>query len=174
VHAIVRGHGGFVNVYSEPGRGASFRIYLPAEVAPGLQESVAESRAAPELGAGECILVVDDEAPLRQVARRALERFGYRVLLAEHGAAAVSLFAVHRGEIALVLTDMSMPVMDGPATILALRAIDPAVRVVGMSGLSDASQVARTTGAGLRHFLPKPFTADDLLRVLREALGEPA
>jgi PAS domain S-box-containing protein len=174
VHTIVRGHGGFVHVYSEVGRGAKFKIYLPAAAEAAEAERLAIERGDLPRGAGECVLVVDDEQSVREVVRRTLERFGYRVMLAAHGAEAVALYAQHRAEVAVVLTDMSMPVMDGPATILALQAVDPAVRIVGTSGLAANSHVAKAASAGVRHFVPKPYTAETLLRVLRQALEEPA
>lgn len=173
VHTIVRGHGGFVHVYSEVGRGSKFKVYLPAAARAAEAERPATERGDLPRGAGECILVVDDEPSVREVLRRTLERFGYRVMLASHGAEAVAIFAQHRGEVAVVLTDMSMPVMDGPATIVALRAVDPAVRIVGTSGLASNAHVARATSAGVRYFVPKPYTAETLLRVLRQTLEHP-
>ena len=105
------------------------------------------------------------------VAKRTLERHGYRVMLASNGAEAVALYAQHRADIAVVLTDMTMPVMDGPATIMALRAINPEVRIVGSSGLAANGNVARAVDAGVRHFVPKPYTAEVMLMVLRKALA---
>lgn len=125
-------------------------------------------------GNGEVVLVVDDEEPVRDVARRTLERFGYRVLLASHGAEAVSIFARERSQIAVVLTDMAMPVMDGPATIVALRSIDPSVRIIGSSGLDANDRLAKAVGAGVTHFVPKPYTAETLMRVLHEVLSAPS
>ena len=120
------------------------------------------------------MLVVDDEVAIRDITRHTLESFGYRVLLAEDGAQAVSLYAERRDEIALVVTDMMMPVMDGVALAVALHRLDPGVRVVGMSGLGDAAQMARATEAGVRHFIPKPFSAESVLRILRAVLSEDA
>jgi PAS domain S-box-containing protein len=174
VHTIVRGHGGFVHVYSEVGKGAKFKVYLPAAAGAAEAERFEGERSELPRGEGECVLVVDDEESVREVVRRTLERFGYRVQLAAHGAEAVALFAQRRAEVAVVLTDMSMPVMDGPATILALQAIDPAVRIVGTSGLAANGHVAKAASAGVRHFVPKPYTAETLLRVLRQALDDPA
>lgn len=170
VHALVRQHHGFIHVYSEPGRGTRFKIYLPAQPARG-EALVARTPEELPRGHDELILVVDDEAPIRAVARRTLERHGYRVMLAANGAEAVAMFAQHRKEISLVLTDMTMPVMDGPATILALRSIDPDVRIVGSSGLAANGNVARAVDAGVRHFVPKPYTADVMLKILRKALA---
>ncbi len=115
--------------------------------------------------------MVDDDPSVREITAQTLERFGYRVLTAANGAEAVSVYASHAGEIAAVLTDMTMPIMDGPATIVALRALDPHVRIIASSGLDAEGQVARAARAGVRHFVPKPYTAAALLQALRRVLG---
>jgi len=169
--AIVKSHGGFVRMYSEVDKGTRFRIYLPADPhAEGTQSSPAPS-SVPR-GNGELILVVDDEAAIRQVTRQTLEAYGYRVMLASNGAEAVALYAQNIQGIALVLTDMMMPVMDGPATIQALRQINPQVRLIGASGISQNGEVAKAAGSGLDHFLPKPYTAEVMLRLIDRVLKE--
>lgn len=171
---IVRSHGGFVNLYSEVGKGSVFKIYLPAQAD---AEADAKADSAPPLlprGSGECVLVVDDEATILTVTQQTLETFGYRVLTADDGAQAVGIYATRREEIAVVLTDMMMPVMDGPALIAALRRLNPAVRIIAASGLNANGNVAKAANAGVRHFLAKPYTAERLLTTLRTVLTEPA
>jgi two-component system, cell cycle sensor histidine kinase and response regulator CckA len=173
-HAIVRGYGGFMNVYSEVGKGTRFKVYLPAQVtAEGAdQGDVVQSIASPTLprGHGECVLIVDDEEGILAVARRTLTRYGYQVLTATNGAEAISVYVQNRDKVAVVITDMAMPIMDGPATIVALRSIHPDIKIIGSSGLGSNGNVARAAGAGVRYFVPKPYTVETLLRTLRDVL----
>lgn len=171
VMGIVRGHGGFINVYSEPGKGSTFKVYIPAQAA--IVESV-QPKADEELprGTGETILVVDDEAPIRDVTRRTLEEHGYRVLVAEDGAQAIHIYAQQRGKVALVITDMTMPVMDGATLMLAIRRLDPQMRFIAVSGLAANGASLRTSANGLSRFLAKPYSAAELLQAVRKALAD--
>ncbi len=168
--AIMKSHRGFINVYSEVGKGTKFKLYFPADATETAAESVAVERTGLPRGRGELVLVVDDEEALRQIVKGTLERFGYRVMLAKNGAEAVALYAQHRSEIAVVLTDMAMPVLDGPATIVALQLISPSVKIIGTSGLPANGHVAKAVGSGVQHFVPKPYTAETMLRALEQIL----
>lgn len=116
------------------------------------------------------MLVVDDENSILEISRQTLEAFGYRVLTAEDGAQAVALYAQHSREIAVVITDMMMPTMDGPMLIAALRRINPDVAVIAVSGLNTHGQPSGQPGAITPYFLTKPYTANALLMLLREVL----
>jgi CheY-like chemotaxis protein len=165
VLAIVRSHNGFVNVESEPGKGTTFTIYLPAQEATySVPEGETETTSA---GSGELLLVVDDEMSIREITKATLEAFGYSVITASDGAEAVATYSVRSGEIALVITDMMMPSMDGAATIRALRRINPHVKILAVSGLSPEGGIVQIESV---RFLYKPYTSETLLKTVAEML----
>jgi PAS domain S-box-containing protein len=167
VKAIVKNHDGFINVYSEPGRGTTFKIYLPAQGAPCDMADQRPAEPSIPRGAGELILVVDDEASILSITSETLQTYGYQVVTASNGAEAVAIYAQQKDKIAVVLTDLSMPVMDGRATIYALLKINPKAKIVAMSGMDEAESVAKASTAGIKHFISKPYTAATLLKTLR-------
>ena len=171
VLTIVRSHGGFVNLSSEPGRGTHICVHLPARPDPAPAEPAADRAASLPHGTGELVLVVDDEEGIRKVTQQTLERYGYRVMLAVNGAEAVALYATHHREIAVVLTDMAMPVMDGSAAIVALKAINPEAKIIACSGHAVADGLAQALAEGVQHFIPKPYTAEDMLCALHAQIG---
>ena len=173
VIAIVEAHDGFIILESEQGSGTSFQIFFPANPS---QQSAEESASQVRLprGQGETVLLIDDESSILTITSQTLEEFGYRVLSASNGAEAVAVYAQHQEEIALVLTDLMMPVMNGSATIHALAKINPEVKVIVASGLNPNDNSIRAADPGIKHFLSKPYTARALLEKLRSLLDEPS
>jgi PAS domain S-box-containing protein len=170
VSGIVQGHKGALRVYSEPGKGSTFKLLLP--VADGDADGAAAPRAEhPPLAARGTVLVIDDEETVQAVAARMLEILGFRVLLARDGREGLETYRQHRVEITGVLMDLTMPHLDGEETFRELRAIDPAVRVLLMSGYNEQEAVARFVGKGLAGFIQKPFSIEDLKSSLRTILG---
>jgi PAS domain S-box-containing protein len=170
VAGIVKNHSGFLNVYSEVGKGTQFAAYLPAIPSAQAKEAGKGVSQLP-VGEGELILVVDDEAGIRQITKATLETHAYQVLTAQDGTEALALYARHRGEIQAVVIDMMMPILDGPTTIRALRKLDPHARIIAVSGLAANGKAAEAGNLEVQRFLPKPFTAKTLLTVLRDVLN---
>jgi len=164
VLGIVKGHGGIVHVSSRPEAGTRFRIYLPAVNRPA---ATTEIRALPlPQGRGETILLVDDETTVRTVTRRVLEKHNYRVMEAGNGREALALHVRHRADIAAVISDMVMPVMDGPTFIREIRKANCAVPVIAVSGHLHGVDLPAEERAQIQLILPKPYVAGDLLRAL--------
>ena len=168
---IVKSHGGFINVYSELHKGSQFTVYLPALDKPGAAEPRSLQVDMP-LGNGELVLVVDDEESIREITRGTLETFGYQVLTASDGTEALALYADKKNEIAVVLTDMVMPFMDGPATIRALQRMNPDVRIIAASGLGAGQRGGEGAIEGVAVFLNKPYTAEKLLKTMAHVLKD--
>ncbi|MEL7059084.1 MAG: response regulator, partial [Acidobacteriota bacterium] len=166
VSGIVRAHAGAIKVYSQPGRGTTVEVLLPAmvhRVASGVT-----GRPAAAWEADGCALVIDDEDMVREVALRTLQRQGFEVMSAGSGAEGLELLDARAGEVRLVLLDFTMPEMNGDEVFRRIREHDGDVKVIMMSGWrdADASLLDRLDG-----FLSKPFRANELAEKVREVLA---
>jgi CheY-like chemotaxis protein len=124
-------------------------------------------------GHGEIILVVDDEAAIRQITQTSLETYAYKVLTACDGIEALALYAQHKDEISVVLIDMMMPAMDGAMTIRTLRKINSQIKIVAVSGLASNEKLVQARRFGVKTFLYKPYTTKELLKTINEILSNP-
>jgi CheY-like chemotaxis protein len=168
---IVRGHKGAIKVYSEPGRGSTFKLLLPLVTGPVEPDAAPHKLVGGWRGSG-VILVVDDEDAVREVATRILEKVGFEVDSARDGHEGVGLFAASPQRYSAVLLDLTMPRMDGEEAFRELRRIRPDARVLLMSGFSPQEAVDRFAGRGLDGFLQKPFSAPTLTKAVRELLEQ--
>jgi signal transduction histidine kinase len=172
VQSVARAHGGRISVSADVGHGASFRVWLPSADAAAVAAVTPQPVSVPA-GGNRTVLVVDDEEGIRLMARKTLERHGYRVLGARNGAEAVQMYTQHGQDICVVIMDMAMPVMDGPTAIRLLRLSNPDVKVIASSGLESVGGAAKAIGVGSVLFIPKPYSADALLRAVGNAIGTP-
>ncbi len=174
VMGIVQNHDGFITVNSGPAKGTTFKVYLPA-ITESPEAPVESTGPAPAsttaFGNGHTVLVVDDELEIRTTIRLLLEQQGFQVITAANGQEALGLYMQHGNAINLVLTDLMMPVMNGLALVRALLAINPALKIVAASGLSDIAQRKELESLGVTDVLLKPFAGPALLNVLRTSLG---
>ena len=172
IYGIMDQHGGFVRIHSEVGIGTTAKAYFPR--AAGAPLPVADTPRAHPPGGHETILLVEDEEMVRNLARRALERAGYRVLQAAEGGAALLQSDEHSGAIELLLTDVVMPLMSGRELHERLRAKRPELRVVFMSGYTENAIAHHGAWDETELFLQKPFKVAGLLEVVRAALDRPS
>ena len=173
VLGIVLNHGGFIRLNSTPGKGSSFKVFLPALPA-GVEAKVEIPPDSPVVHrCGQTILVVDDERSIRETSRILLEHHRFQVLTAVHGEDAITQFLQHREKIKLVLTDVMMPVMNGVTLVRALRAIDPELKIIASSGLGDAAHGKELTALGVLEMLMKPYAGTELIAAVHRHLSDP-
>jgi two-component system cell cycle sensor histidine kinase/response regulator CckA len=171
VYGIVKQSGGFIFADSKVGEGTRFVIYLPVhrEEASAAKSAKSAKAKQDELWGSGTVLLVEDEPMVRSVAERALTRHGYTVITADNGEEALEV--ISRGEeIDLLLSDVVMPGMDGPAMVAEARRQRPELKVLFMSGYAE-EQLRQSLGVDNAHFLPKPFSVQDLAEAAKKALG---
>lgn len=170
VLGIVRGHKSAIKVYSEPGRGTTFKLLFPAtQQDDSLAKARTVSTATPWHGTGH-VLIIDDEPFVRVVADQIFKLLGFTTALASDGLEAIEIVRASPHAFTLVLLDLTMPRMDGEETLRHLRAINPDIRIILTSGFNEQSTINRFVGRGIAGFLPKPFTVDMLSEQLRKIL----
>jgi len=172
--AIIKGHNGFMVIESKKGCGTTLSIYLPAEVnktESGNNEISAENESL--YGKGQLILVAEDEFFVREAMKSTLEDKGYRVITAQDGSEALATYTSRRDEIDMVVTNIQMPYMNGLELCRALKKLNSNVQMLISSGLQNNEKVSKFKSSGIKHFLPKPYTADQLAKAVKLILQAP-
>jgi PAS domain S-box-containing protein len=170
VFGIVENHCGFIDVRSAPGKGSSFAVYLP--MPEGVPEAVQPARKGLEEmpGGTETILIIEDEEMLRELLKAFLVSKGYTVLAAEDGIQGVEMYQNHQKEIAIVLSDVGLPLLSGQDVFRKIREINPGAKVIFASGFFDPGTKSEMYRAGLNNFIQKPYMQDEVLQKIREAI----
>jgi two-component system cell cycle sensor histidine kinase/response regulator CckA len=170
VYGVITGHHGFIDVESEPGKGTTFRVYLPqsSNKVVALEQSKPEDKSLSK--GSETILVIEDEENLLDLMTTILVRSGYTVISARDGVEAIERFEKHRKEIALVLTDMGLPKLDGSEVVSALILRDPNVKVILASGYLEPQLKSELLKSGARDFVQKPYVPEEVLKKIRQVL----
>ena len=170
-YGIVKQNNGFIWVYSEPGKGTTFKIYLP-RVKGDVEPEEKEQTPVDDPGGSETVLIVEDDDGLRKFAQKVLLQHGYRVLDAENGEDALRVIQAHEGQIDLMITDVIMPKMGGKKLAERLQPLYPQMKLIYMSGYTDNAILHHGVLAPELNFLEKPFSPESLARKVREALDQ--
>jgi two-component system cell cycle sensor histidine kinase/response regulator CckA len=168
VMGIVKGHGGFITTSSTLNKGTKFQVYLPAVNTDAIRQ---EENQEILTGHKELILIVDDEASIREITTTSLEKYNYKAITASDGIEAIALYAQHKNEIKAAIIDMMMPNMDGATTINTLKKMNPLLPIIAVSGLPISEQVLLNKTYKHAAFLPKPYTTQELLHTLHQVLS---
>ena len=174
VYGIIESHHGHIEVESEIGHGTTFRLYLPVTTALATPAVPAEDGVPRDVRGQETILLVEDEQNLLGLMRTALEREGYTVLTAMDGLSAIKTFSLNKEKIALVVTDLDLPKLDGAVVFTSMKDIDPNVKIILASGYLEPNMKSNLLRSGAKEFIQKPYSTNLVLRKIREVLdGSP-
>ncbi|MFH1231150.1 MAG: PAS domain S-box protein [Planctomycetota bacterium] len=171
-YGIVKAHNGFINVYSEKGKGTCFKIYLPISEEKMEEKPIVKDKEIFEKGTGT-ILLIDDEVQILDLGKRILEKYGYKVILANNGKEALEIYQQRKNEIILVILDFVMPGWSGKETFEELRKINSDVKVLIATGYSLNSHGEELMSEGVKGFIQKPFSIKELLEEIKKILGKP-
>ena len=167
-YGIIKGHGGMINVYSEPGHGTTFTIYLPASAKEVQKEAIPTEEIVPGT---ETILLIDDEEIVMEINKELLETMGYTVYAAGSGQEGLAIYMEKKDKIDLIILDMIMPGISGGITFDRLREINPNIKVLLSSGYSLNGEAQDIMDRGCNGFLQKPFLLEELSRKVRDMFG---
>ncbi len=170
VFGIVEHHSGFIDVRSAPGEGATFTVYLPVRELPAAELQPASKSLEEIPGGTETILIIEDEEMLKELVKVFLVSKGYTVLTAKDGMQGVEMYQSHQKEIAVVLSDMGLPILSGQDVFRKIREINPEAKVIFASGFFDPQMRSEMYKAGLKEFIQKPYMQDEVLQKIREAI----
>lgn len=160
---IIKSHNGFLSINTKMGQGTVVKVHLPAQES--FHTFTAQSLELPQ-GHGELLLLVDDEAGIRETTKILLENYNYQVLTANNGIEAIELYAQYEHKVSLVLMDIMMPAMGGDTAIRTLQKMNPEVKIIGISGLISSEKLSQEMKMKTQAFLPKPYTAQELLHTI--------
>ncbi len=169
VATIIKAHKGFIDLTSEPGKGTTFTIYLPAASSGNIEKVMEDSGDFPK-GNGETILLMDDEVVIRDITKATLEDYNYNILTASNGAEGLGIYAANKDTIKIIVLDVMMPHLDGPSTVRAIQTMDNIPGIVIMSGIHANVKVMKELGLPESQFITKPFPIDTLLKVIHSIL----
>ncbi len=172
VHSIVKKYNGFIHLYSEEGKGTTFKIYIPAVNVEGEVLPTEEEQISLPKGNKELCLVVDDELPILSTVYQVLENNNYRVITARDGEEAIVQYKEHNKEISCILMDVMMPRMDGITALQKLREINPVVKIIASSGLPSNEKLVQSPDYKANAFLMKPYSSTKLLTTLHKIINE--